>query len=173
MNIRKQLVDVGSSTLALALGLALAAVVMTPGRVEASSSPSRSYTYVATGFYVVGPDYAATILSRFVPGVDIAPIGRLPDENGVHTAPIGRVEFVAPDNQFTFRATDRNPLADVAVSISWDKGGTSVCAPRGKTVTVSGVPAGSAVTLHIWDAFIGFPWCRSNHASTGTLTITP
>lgn len=153
--MRKQWV-VGAA--AVAAGCLLTAIAPTPG-MAAGFPRSRSYTYVATDFYVAGPELAAKIVS---------------DKTGVNTAPLGHVTSEADGNRFAFRVTDRNPLADAAVTLLSEHGWRrDICAPRGRTVVVEGVPADALVSLWIWDAASQHTWCPSNRATTGTLTLNP
>ena len=142
----------------LAVALACAASALAP-HAPAIASTTRSYTYVAAGFHVVGPDLAAGIVA---------------EETGVRTAPLGWVGLVPASDRLTLRITDANPLAAVvAVSMvssgSWSR---SVCAPRGRDVIVTQAPVGEHVSLFVWDASPYLEWCPNNVATTGTLTIT-
>jgi hypothetical protein len=134
-----------------------AGALLTP--TAAIASTTRSYTYVAAGFHVVGPDLAAAIVA---------------EETGIRTAPLGWVGMVPESDRITLRVTDRNPLAAVVAVSMVSSGGwsRSVCAPRGRDVVVTSAPVGQHVSLFVWDASPYLDWCPNNVATTGTLRIT-
>ena len=148
---------VGGGAIAAMCGI-LAVAVTAP--VGVTANPARTYTYVAAGFHVIGPDLAAAAVA---------------DATGVRTAPLGWVGMVPDSDRFHLRIEDLNTLSEnVAVTMvssgDWRR---DVCAPRGEDVLVDGVPVGRHVSLFVWDATPYHSWCPGTAATSGTLTITP
>lgn len=125
----------------------------------ATAGAARTTTYVAAGFYVIGPDHAAAVVAS---------------STGVHTAPLGWVGIVPESDRFTVRIEDANPLSG-SVAVTMLAGGgwrRDMCVPRGQDVEIVEAPAGRHVSLFIWDAVPDRSWCPDSMATTGTLTIT-
>jgi hypothetical protein len=146
---------------ALAAVLVVAGLVGPPGRGPAAAAGARSWPYVASDFYVIGPDLAAAAVEA---------------QTGVGTAPLGHVTFVAEHTSIVVHVDDAGANAGngrVRIWVSGSEGGHR-CLPARTPVRIGGYQPGERVSLYVLDVTYGaYGGCTRTGGTTGTLTVVP